>query len=228
MKVVYDWQIPGTRAEIYDGIFLPAVVDDWSPRLADRASLEPNDRVLDVACGTGAWALCAASRLGPGGRVVGIDNSPEMLAVARGKSVARLPAVVEWHDGSAEAIPFADASFDVVCCQLGLMFFPDKMAALREMLGQRRIQGPDADAGNGRHALPNAEPHDSQLRGANGLAGRNKRGPGPYQRSGRGPGRVHGAKWPGIPGRSGDCDGSQLVSIARSCPARLGGKKLRR
>ncbi len=139
MDGFYDWQISGTKAEIYDQIFLPATVDEWSPRMADRVSVQSGDRVLDVACGTGSWALCAAARVGPGGRVVGLDISPDMLAVARRKSGAGLPVVVEWHEGSVDAMLFDDASFDVVCCQLGLMFFPDKVAALREM---RRVLAP--------------------------------------------------------------------------------------
>ena len=140
MDELFDWQIQGTAAEIYDEVFLQAFISEWSPRMADKVSLRPEDRVLDVACGTGSWALCAASRLGATGRAVGLDIDPDMLAVARGKDVSGVPASVEWREGSADAIPYADSSFDVVCCQLGLMFFPDQVAALREML---RILVPD-------------------------------------------------------------------------------------
>lgn len=133
MDDYYDWQIPGTTWEIYDEIFLPAFIGDWSERLADRVLVQPGERVLDVACGTGTWALCAGARVGPGGRVVGLDINPDMLTVARRKQPSPAAAPVEWREGSADALPFVDASFDVVCCQLGMMFFPDCTAALREM-----------------------------------------------------------------------------------------------
>jgi SAM-dependent methyltransferase len=126
--------------EIYDQIFVPAMIGAWSPRLADMVNLQPGERALDVACGSGAWARCAAARVGPHGQVVGLDISPEMLAVARRRNGAGpADATIAWRHGSADAIPLADAAFDVACCQLGLMFFPDRVAALREM---RRVLAP--------------------------------------------------------------------------------------
>jgi len=86
--------------------------------------------VLDVACGTGIVAHHAAEHIGPGGTIVGIDLNPGMLAVAR--SMAS-PTPIEWHEGRAESLLFADAVFTIVYCQLGLQFFPDQPAALREM-----------------------------------------------------------------------------------------------
>ena len=84
--------------------------------------------MLDVACGTGALTAAVAERVAPGGAALGLDANPEMLAVARRKH-----AGIEWHDGRAESLPFADASFDAVVSQFGLMFFDDRVAALREM-----------------------------------------------------------------------------------------------
>lgn len=140
MNDFYDWHVPGTRAEIYDAIFIPAMVAEWSPRLAERVGLQPGERVLDVACGTGDWTRCAAARVGPQGQVVGLDISPEMSAVARRKDAAEPgSAPIAWREGSADALPLPDAAFDVVCCQLGLMFFPDRVAALAEM---RRVLAP--------------------------------------------------------------------------------------
>jgi ubiquinone/menaquinone biosynthesis C-methylase UbiE len=85
-----------------------------------------------VACGTGLVARLAAEAVGVDGRVAALDLNPAMLAVA-----SELPAVegapIEWVEGDAQALPFAEASFDVVCCQLGLQFFPDRERALREM-----------------------------------------------------------------------------------------------
>src|SRR5690606_7035675 len=87
------------------------------------------DRVLDVACGTGALTLAAADIVGPAGSVVGVDANPQMLAVAR-----RKPVQIEWLEGMAEALPLRDNDFDAVVSQFGFMFFDDKPQALREMV----------------------------------------------------------------------------------------------
>ncbi len=84
--------------------------------------------MLDVACGTGVLTREAARRAGPEGAVTGLDLSPEMLEVAE-----RLSPELRWQQGSADALPFAGQSFDAVVSQFGLMFFPDQVAALREM-----------------------------------------------------------------------------------------------
>ena len=119
-------------AEVYDECFVPALFRPWGPVLCDAANLVPGQRVLDVACGTGALTVAAADRVAAGGAtggaVLGLDANPEMLAVARRKRPD-----VEWHEGRAESLPFADASFDAVVSQFGLMFFDDRVAALREM-----------------------------------------------------------------------------------------------
>lgn len=99
------------------------------------AQLAPDQRVLDVACGTGVLAREARSRIGPTGYVVGLDPNPGMLAVAKG-----LGPAVDWREGSAESIPFSDRSFDAVVSQFGLMFFTDRDQALREML---RVLNPE-------------------------------------------------------------------------------------
>jgi SAM-dependent methyltransferase len=103
-------------------------MEEWAPRVAEAAGIRAGDRVLDVACGTGVLAAEAAGRAGPTGSVTGLDLSPEMLAVA-----ARLHPTVRWQQGSGDALPFPDQSFDAVVSQFGLMFFPDQVAGLREM-----------------------------------------------------------------------------------------------
>ena len=126
------WQVAGNAAEIYQRELVPAVFGPWGPRVVELAALRPPLRVLDVACGTGLVARLAATAVGVDGRVAALDVNPAMLAVA-----SELPAVegapIEWVEGDAQSLPFAEASFDVVCCQLGLQFFPDREGALREM-----------------------------------------------------------------------------------------------
>ena len=113
----------------YQELLVPALMEEWAPRAAEAAGIRPGDRVLDVACGTGVLTREAAKRAGPTGAVTGLDLSPEMLAVA-----ARLSPALRWQQGSAQSLPFADESFDAVVSQFGLMFFPDPVAGLREMM----------------------------------------------------------------------------------------------
>lgn len=131
------WQLGGASAELYERYLVPAVTLPWAVDLVDRVGVRRGDRVLDVACGTGAVARVAAESVGDGGRVAGLDVNRGMLAVAR--SLQPAGAGIEWHEGSALELPFDDREFGVVLCQLGLQFFPDRPAALLEM---RRVSTP--------------------------------------------------------------------------------------
>jgi SAM-dependent methyltransferase len=123
-------------AEIYDEQFVPALFRPFAGAVADAAGIRAGQRVLDVACGTGVLTLAAAERVGPTGAVVGLDPNPDMLDIARRKA-----APIEWIDGRAEALRFADSSFDAVVSQFGLMFFDDRVAALREAQRVLRPEG---------------------------------------------------------------------------------------
>ena len=125
-------------AENYERYFVPAIGAPLASDLVDAAALRTGERVLDVACGTGVVARLAARHSGPG-KVVGVDINPGMLAVARENTPAT--ASIEWHEGSAEALPLPDEAFDVVLCQMGLQFFPDKPKALQEMLRVLAVGG---------------------------------------------------------------------------------------
>jgi ubiquinone/menaquinone biosynthesis C-methylase UbiE len=95
----------------------------------EEVALAPGDRVLDIACGTGIVARIAKERLGQDGRIVGVDVSPDMLGVAR----AVAPGI-DWREGNAGALPLHEGEqFDVVVCQQGLQFFPDKPGAAAQM-----------------------------------------------------------------------------------------------
>jgi ubiquinone/menaquinone biosynthesis C-methylase UbiE len=108
------------------------LLDPWVEDLVERAQLRPGQRVLDLACGTGAVARVAIERVQPAGLVVGLDLDAEMLRVARNLPAATT-AALEWQQGDAVALPLADASFDAVLCQQGLQFFADRTAALRQI-----------------------------------------------------------------------------------------------
>lgn len=118
-----------SAATSYQDHLVPALMEEWAPRVADAANIRRGDRVLDVACGTGVLTRVAASRAGADGDVTGLDFNPGMLAVA-----ARLSPTLHWQQGTAEALPFPDQSFDAVVSQFGLMFVPDPVRALREMM----------------------------------------------------------------------------------------------
>lgn len=118
-----------TAATAYEELFVPALFRQWAPAVIRAARIQPGQRVLDVACGTGVLAREVASHAGDSGQVVGLDITPGMVEVAQ-----RLAPAIAWHQGTAEALPFPDHSFDAVVSQFGLMFFPDRARALREML----------------------------------------------------------------------------------------------
>jgi len=132
MKATEQWSVTREAAALYERVVARHILGPWAPSLVDAGGLAEGDRVLDLACGTGVVARIAAQRVGPHGRVTGIDLNPGMISVARS-----LPALdgggIEWLEGSALAIPLPDASVDAVLCQQGLQFFPDKALALREM-----------------------------------------------------------------------------------------------
>lgn len=94
-------------------------------RLVDLANPAPGESVLDVGCGTGSLALAAKRRVGAGGKVFGIDASPEMIARATSKAI-KAEVDVSFRNAVAEALPFPDAQFDVVLSTLMLHHLPRK------------------------------------------------------------------------------------------------------
>ena len=128
------WQVETHAAERYEALLVPALMTVWAPQLVAAAGVQPGDRILDIACGTGIASAAALERAGASGAVVGLDLNPAMLAVAR-----ELRPAIEWQQGDAMALTFPDATFDRVICQFGLMFLPDRHAALLEA---RRVLRP--------------------------------------------------------------------------------------
>lgn len=138
MNKPQPWHLTAEAAELYERFVARHILGPWAPLVVEAARVKVGMQILDVACGTGVVGREAAQRVGPTGRVVGVDLNPAMIAVAR--SLSAPPAVpIEWLQGSALDLPVDDASFDAVLCQQGLQFFPDKALALREM---RRVIRP--------------------------------------------------------------------------------------
>jgi ubiquinone/menaquinone biosynthesis C-methylase UbiE len=126
----YDAEFMRRTAENYERYFVPSIGTPVAGDLMKAASLRPGERVLDAACGTGVVTKLAAVRVAPGGTVAGLDANPAMLAVAR--ETTRSDLSIDWHEAPAEDLPFADDSFDAVLCGMGLQFFSDKEAGVRE------------------------------------------------------------------------------------------------
>jgi SAM-dependent methyltransferase len=125
------WQLREDSAEAYERV-LARAFQPWADRLLELAGVAPGERVLDVACGTGVVARRAAMKVGAAGTVTALDLSEGMLAVGRRVTAGVRPAI-DWRQGDAAALPFADASFDVVLCHQAIGFFADRPAAVREM-----------------------------------------------------------------------------------------------
>jgi SAM-dependent methyltransferase len=122
---------------------------DWFDRnigetaawLCEAARIHPGQHVLDVACGSGQPTATIAERVRPGGRVTATDLSPEMVAVTRRKAERLGLDNVEAREMDAQALAFADHSFDAATCRFGLMFCPDPVRAASEI---RRVLRPGA------------------------------------------------------------------------------------
>src|SRR5262245_372894 len=123
-----EGQVTRSAADIYEEFFVPALFEEWAPRVAKAAQLSAGQKVLDVACGTGVLAREAMRCVQPGGSVTGLDRNEIMLTGAR-----RVAPGIEWRAGHAESLPFPDGTFDAVVSQFGLMFFEDRAGALKEM-----------------------------------------------------------------------------------------------
>jgi ubiquinone/menaquinone biosynthesis C-methylase UbiE len=132
------YQLAGNAPQLYERETVRTLGRPLAELMLARVALHPGARVLDAACGTGIVTRVAVQRYGDLRHIVGIDLNAGMLDVARANSPAtHVP--IDWRQGDVCALPFPDASFEVVLCQQGLQFVPDPLAALREM---RRVLVP--------------------------------------------------------------------------------------
>ncbi len=125
------FKLGGSGPAAYEQYLVPILFRPLAQRLLEVADVRPDDRLLDVACGTGIVARLAAAT---GVECTGVDLNPEMLATA-----SQLEPQVNWLPCDAADLPLPDECYDVAVCQQGLQFMPDPVAALREM---RRVLVP--------------------------------------------------------------------------------------
>ena len=131
-----SWGYAGAEVDalrVYDEVFVPRLFNPWADLLLDAVGLDPGEALLDVAAGPGTVARRASVRLGVSGRVTACDVSPGMLAIAAAKPPLADAAPIAYVECPAGALQVDDATFDVVVCQQGLQFFPDRVSALSEM-----------------------------------------------------------------------------------------------
>lgn len=132
-----QWQLARESAERYEKVLVPSILGPAAALLVEWAEPQPGETVLDIGCGTGAAARTALAKVGPTGRVIGIDENIGMLEVAKS-----LPSNqgIEWRQDDACQLPFDDQTVDAVVCAQTLQFIRDRLTALVEM---KRVLKPD-------------------------------------------------------------------------------------
>lgn len=125
-----DKVFTGSIPENYDRYMVPLIFEPFAADLARRAaSLSPN-AVLEIAAGTGVVTRALAPKLSPGASYVVTDLNQPMLDYAASRQAP--DSRITWRQADALALPFENAVFDLVCCQFGAMFFPDRSSGYRE------------------------------------------------------------------------------------------------
>lgn len=131
-----DKVFAGSVPELYDTLMVPLIFAPYAEDIAVRAAACAPRRVLEVAAGTGAVTRALARSLPEGVAIVATDLNPPMLDRAAAVGTSR---PVTWQQADAQQLPFDDGSFDLLICQFGAMFFPDKPKAFAEA---RRVLAP--------------------------------------------------------------------------------------
>lgn len=127
-------------AEVYERYMSRTIADPWTRVLLGFAAPLLGERVLDLACGTGSVARQLAPVVGASGEVLAVDINAEMLDVGRMQTIP-VGASIVWQQGNATRLEIPDNTFDLVVCQQGLQFFPDRAASVREMRRVLRESG---------------------------------------------------------------------------------------
>jgi SAM-dependent methyltransferase len=128
-------EITDEFVRMHEEYLVPSIYAQWAHRIADAAEINIGHAVLDVACGIGPLTKAVQLETGLSGKIVGLDSSEKMLAVAAKRSRG-----IDWQLGSTEHLPFEANEFDRVMCQFSLMFLPNRVHTIKEML---RVCKPD-------------------------------------------------------------------------------------
>jgi SAM-dependent methyltransferase len=131
-----DRVFAGSIPEMYENYSVPLIFEPYAADLASRVVLCRPSRVLEIAAGTGVVTRHLARALPKEASIVATDLNQPMLDQAAAIQAAR---PIEWRQADAMQLPFPDTAFDVVVCQFGVMFFPDKVKAFSEA---RRVLRP--------------------------------------------------------------------------------------
>ena len=118
----------GSIPEYYDRVLVPLIFEEYAKEMARRLR-QPAHQVVELACGTGAVTKHLIGRLAADGRITATDLNQAMLDVARANVV---DGRIDWKPADATKLQFENGTFEAVVCQFGWMFFPDKIAAMRE------------------------------------------------------------------------------------------------
>ena len=132
-----DTTFTGSIPELYDRLMVPLIFEPYAADLARRVAARAPDAVLEIAAGSGAVTRAVAPVLGPDATMTVTDLNQPMLDRARSRQGD--DARLSWQQADALDLPFADATFDMVLCQFGAMFFPDRIRGYAEA---RRVLGP--------------------------------------------------------------------------------------
>ncbi|WP_375207076.1 class I SAM-dependent methyltransferase [Hyphococcus sp.] len=138
MTKMQDFIAGRTPPELYEAYLTPGFFTPFAEEMAALA--KPGDRCLDLACGTGAVSRKLAERFGERITINAVDIAPPMLEVAKKQSSA---CSIDYQIAAADDLPFTDDSFDILFCQQGFQFFPDKEKAMAEI---RRVLKPGGRA----------------------------------------------------------------------------------
>jgi ubiquinone/menaquinone biosynthesis C-methylase UbiE len=125
-----DKVFAGSIPENYDRYMVPLIFEPFAADLAQRAASLSPSTVLEIAAGTGVVTRALAPKLSPGASYMVTDLNQPMLDYAASRQSP--DSRIKWRQADAMALPFENAAFDLVCCQFGAMFFPDRSFAYRE------------------------------------------------------------------------------------------------
>ena len=125
-----DKVFAGSIPENYDRYIVPLIFERYAADLAQRAASLSPGAVLEIAAGTGVVTCAPAPKLSPVASYVVTDLNPTRRDCAASRQAP--DSRIEWRQADALSLPFEDAAFDLVCCQFGAMFFPDRSLAYRE------------------------------------------------------------------------------------------------